>query len=154
MTHAPYSYRADPAVPAFDDSLPLLVFDGNCVLCSSGVNWMMQRDPQGTSQFAAIQQPLPQALYRHYGLNAARFDTFMVLKDGMAHTKWRGVLTAGKIMPAPWKWLGILGHIVPVFLGDAFYDWVQRNRIRWFGARDTCYVPTAAQKRRFISENA
>jgi hypothetical protein len=27
-----YSYRADPQVPKFDDSRPLLIFDGHCVL--------------------------------------------------------------------------------------------------------------------------
>ena len=35
-----YSYRADPAVPRFDDSEALIIFDGHCVLCSSGVQWM------------------------------------------------------------------------------------------------------------------
>ena len=32
MIPDPYSYRADPAVPAFDDSRPLFVFDNVCVL--------------------------------------------------------------------------------------------------------------------------
>ena len=41
MTYAPYSYRADTSVPAFDDSEPLLIFDGHCVLCASGVQWML-----------------------------------------------------------------------------------------------------------------
>ena len=28
-----YSYRNDPAVPAFPDERPIVIFDGNCVLC-------------------------------------------------------------------------------------------------------------------------
>ena len=90
MPAAAYSYRDDPAVPAFDDTLPIVIFDGFCVLCTSGVQWMMRRDPSGSSRFAVIQDPLPRALYRHYGLDAETFDTFMVLSDGIAHTRWAG----------------------------------------------------------------
>ena len=98
-----YSYRADPQVPKFDDSRPLLIFDGHCVLCSDGVNWMLDRDPEGTSRFAAIQEPIPRALYRHYDLDADRFDTFMVLADGRPYLRWAGALAAARTMAAPWS---------------------------------------------------
>ncbi len=149
MPPHPHSYRSDPAVPPFDDSQPLIIFDGHCVLCSSGVQFMLARDPHGTSLFAAIQEAVPQALYRHYGLDADRFDTFMVLSKGIPHVKWQGVLAAGRTMPPPWSWLAALGRLVPQAIGDRIYDWVQRNRIGWFGARDTCFVPdTRASVRR------
>ncbi len=152
MTSSPYSYRTDPSVPSFDDSAPLIVFDGLCVLCSSGVQFMLVRDPSGTSRFATIQTPLPQALYRHFGLNPDRFDTFMVLAGGRPHIRWAGVLAAARTMPAPWRWLAGFGRIIPTFLGDRLYDWVQRNRIAWFGGRAECLVPDAAQKRRFLMD--
>lgn len=150
----PYSYRCDPSVPKFDDSEPLVIFDGHCVLCSSGVVWMLAHDPEGSSRFATIQSPLPQALYRHYGLDAKTFDTFMVLRDGLPHLRWAGWLAAARTMPAPWRWLGRLGRIVPDFIGDPIYDLVQRNRFDWFGKRPTCFLPDAAQKRRFLGNAA
>lgn len=146
-----YSYRSDPAVPRFDDSAPLIIFDGHCVLCSSGVEWMLKRDPNGTSRHAVIQDPIPQALYRHYGLDAERFETFMVLADGIPYTRWAGTLAAARTMPAPWKWLGQLGRIVPDVIGDRIYDWVQRNRMSWFGAREQCFMPNAEQRARFLA---
>ncbi len=151
MSPAPYSYRADPAVPKFDDTAPLIIFDGLCVLCSTGVQSMIKRDPNGTTRFAAIQEPVPGALYAHYGLDADRFDTFMVLADGVSHLKWQGVLAAMRTLPLPWCWLGTLGRLVPNGIGDWIYDWVQRNRIGWFGARQACYVPAEADARRFLS---
>lgn len=150
MPPRPHSYRSDPAVPPFDDSQPLIVFDGLCVLCSSGVQFMLRRDPNGSSRFAAIQDPVPQALYRHYGLDAGRFDTFMVLSDGVPHVKWQGVLAAARTMPAPWRWLAGMGRLVPNVIGDRVYDWVQRNRIGWFGARETCFLPGTAASTRFL----
>jgi predicted DCC family thiol-disulfide oxidoreductase YuxK len=150
MPAALYTYRTDPAVPAFDDRVPLLVFDGHCVLCSSGVRWMLARDPRGTTRFATIQSPLSQALYRHYGLDATRFDTFMVLMNGRPYLRWAGWLSAARTMPTPWRWLGWLGRAVPDVVGDPLYDWVQRNRFAWFGKRDACFAPAAEAAGRFI----
>ncbi len=151
MSAKPYSYRDDPAVPAFDDSRPIVIFDGLCVLCSSGVQWMMERDPAGTSRFAVIQDPLPRALYRHYGLDAETFDTFMVLAGGVPYTRWAGVLAAARTMPQPWRALGRAGRLIPGIIGDPVYDWVQRNRLRWFGRREACRRQTAAETARFLT---
>ena len=145
-----YSYRDDPAVSAFDDSAPLYIFDGFCVLCSEGVKWMVRRDPDGNSKLLAVQSPLARALYEHYGLDPDKFDTFMVLKAGRPYFRYRGWLEAAKTMPAPWKWLGLAGHIVPEFFGDFFYDIIQRNRFDWFGKRETCLVPDAKTAARFL----
>jgi predicted DCC family thiol-disulfide oxidoreductase YuxK len=145
-----YSYRNDPAVPSFDDSQPLFVFDGVCVLCSEGVAWMVRRDPEGTSRFITVQSPLARAIYTHYGLDPDAFDTFMLLKDGVPYYRYRGWLEAAKTMPAPWRWLGFAGHIVPTFIGDAIYDVIQRNRFDWFGRRGSCFVPDAQSQSRFL----
>lgn len=150
MKYDAYSYRDDRTVPAFDDATPLMIFDGYCVLCSGGVRWMMKRDAHGAARFLAVQSPLARALYVHYGLDPDRFDTFLVLKDGVAYSKWRGWLEAAKTMPPPWKWLGVAGHIAPRPLGDAIYDLVQRNRFNWFGKREVCLAPNSAEKPRFL----
>jgi predicted DCC family thiol-disulfide oxidoreductase YuxK len=42
------------------------------------------------------------------------------------------------------------GWIVPPFLRDAVYDWIARNRYRWFGKRDTCFVPEGGLKDRVL----
>ena len=145
-----YSYRTDPAVPDFDNSRPILIFDGMCVLCSGGVQFMMRHDRSGTCSFATIQHPVPQALYQHYGLDATRFTTFMVLADGIPHTKWRGLLAAAKLMGGVWKVLGFVGGLLPSALGDLIYDVVQNNRLQWFGSRTSCYMPSQAERTRFL----
>ncbi len=155
MAAAAYSYRNDPAIPAFDDTRPIVIFDGLCVLCSSGVQWMLDRDPNGESRFAVIQDPLARALYRHYDLDADAFDTFMVLKDGLPHTRWAGVLVAARTLPQPWRAMGFAGRIVPDAVGNRIYDWVQRNRLKWFGERESCRSPEEGERSRFfISSDA
>jgi predicted DCC family thiol-disulfide oxidoreductase YuxK len=78
----PYSYRADPAVPAFPDDKALVVFDGVCVLCSGFAKFILKRDKAFAIRLATAQSSLGQALYRHYGLDANEFESSLVLADG------------------------------------------------------------------------
>ena len=129
MQRARYSYRSDPTVPVFDDSRPLVIFDGVCVLCSSGVQWMLRRDPDGATQFAVIQSRVPRALYRHYGLDANRFDTFMVLDAGRASTRWSATLAAALwAMDAPVYQPSILAGLSLGLLGASAALVAARNR--------------------------
>lgn len=150
MISPAYSYRDDATVPAFDDTKPLIIFDGLCVLCTWGVKFMMLYDPKGTSRFASIQDPVARAIYRHYGLDPDKFDTFMVMKEGRPYIKWAGVAAAARTMPFPWSALGFLAGILPRFAGDPLYDYIQRNRLRWFGSRDQCMVPDPEQRKRLL----
>ncbi|MFZ5617973.1 MAG: thiol-disulfide oxidoreductase DCC family protein [Pseudomonadota bacterium] len=150
MNQTAYSYRADQSVPWFDDAAPLFIFDGMCVLCSSGVQWMLKHDPNGKTRFIAVQSPLARAIYAHYGLDPDAFDTFMVLKNGVSYLRYRGWLEAAKTMPAPWRQLGFIGHAVPASIGDAIYDVIQKNRFRWFGRRKACLAPGPATRARFL----
>jgi predicted DCC family thiol-disulfide oxidoreductase YuxK len=42
-------------------------------------------------------------------------------------------------------------RVVPVFLRDAVYRFVARNRYRWFGRLDACRIPDASQRERFLA---
>src|SRR5262245_65046964 len=83
----PYSYRGDPAVPAFADDRALVVFDGVCVLCSGFARFILERDKRFAFRLATAQSPLGQALFRHYGLDAETFETNLVLADGIPYAK-------------------------------------------------------------------
>ena len=63
-----YSYRDDPAVPRWDDSHGLIVFDGVCILCAGFVQFVLRNDARGYFRFTTGQSPLGQALYKHWHL--------------------------------------------------------------------------------------
>ena len=48
-----------------------------------------------------------------------------------------------------WKLAGVL-KVLPRPLRDAVYDFVARHRYRVFGRYDTCPIPSAEHKNRFI----
>lgn len=142
-----YSYRADPAVPAFDDSRPVYVFDGECVLCSRGAAWLMRHDPAGRVRFTAAQGALGRALYAHYGLPVD--DSYLLLDRGRLYTATDGFLHLFALLGGWWRPLG-LGRIVPRGWRDAAYGMVARNRYRWFGRAEQCALLTAEQRTRLI----
>jgi predicted DCC family thiol-disulfide oxidoreductase YuxK len=131
--------------------LPLVIFDGKCVLCVGGVKWMLERD-NGKVMYGAIQQGSAKALYEKHGLDWEKFDTFMVLDAEGAHLRWKGVLAAARLMKFPYNVLGGIGKVVPSVVGDYLYDVLQRHRLAWFGVRDSCYVPSRSDRERFLHD--
>jgi predicted DCC family thiol-disulfide oxidoreductase YuxK len=143
----PYSYRTDPAVPAFDDSRPLFVFDGVCVLCSGGASWIMRRDPDARIAFTPAQGTIGQGLYRHYGL--AIDDTYLFLVGGRAYGLSEGYFQVARVLGGGWRAAAIL-RAFPRPLRDAAYRLVARNRYRWFGKAGHCELLSPEQRARLL----
>jgi predicted DCC family thiol-disulfide oxidoreductase YuxK len=147
LARAPYSYRDDPAVPPFDDSRPLFVFDGVCVLCSGGASWVMRRRRGARIAFASAQGPLGEALYRHYGM--AMDETYLFLVDGEAFGLSEGYFRVARAMGGPWRLAAAL-RVVTRVLRDAVYRLVARHRYRWFGKAEFCALLTPEQRDRLL----
>jgi predicted DCC family thiol-disulfide oxidoreductase YuxK len=146
----PYSYRADATVPQFPDDKPLVVFDGNCVLCSRGAQSLLKRDRRAVFRMTVAQSDLGQALYRHYGLNSVAFDTYLLIDSGLPYFKSDATARIVRRLPFPYSIAGLL-RWVPRSARDGVYDFIARRRIRWFGAQASCFVPSADERERFLS---
>ena len=142
-----HSYRDDATVPRFDDALPIVVFDGVCVLCSSSIDFILRHDREAGFRFLVAQSTLGQALYRHYGLPAENFDTVLVIEDGRLHTRLDAVAAVLRRLPMPWPLMGFVR-----FLPEFFYDLIARRRYRLFGKRDACLMPTPDLRARFLPD--
>ena len=146
----PYAYLRDADVPAFDDSHPIIIFDGECVLCSRFVRFVLAHDRAASMRFLAAQTPLGQALYRHFGLESRDYETYVLLEAGSARVKSDAALRIFALLGPPWSLLAA-GRVVPRLVRDAAYDFIARHRIRWFGARKACYAPGPEEAGRFIA---
>jgi predicted DCC family thiol-disulfide oxidoreductase YuxK len=67
-------------------------------------------------------------------------DTVLLEVGGKTYMRSTAILRIATQLPFPWPVLGIF-FLVPRKIRDALYDWVARNRKKWFGARSTCYIP-------------
>jgi predicted DCC family thiol-disulfide oxidoreductase YuxK len=146
---APYSYRTDPAVPAFPDDKVLVVFDGVCVLCSGLAKFILKRDRASAFRLTTAQSRLGEALYRHYGLDTEEFETNLVIAGGRPYAKLDSVAVAGARLGGAWRVLAVL-RLLPRPLADWLYDRVAQNRYALFGRTDSCMIPPPEWRERFI----
>ena len=136
-------------MPQFPDDKAVLFFDGVCVLCTGFARYVLRHDRRQVIRLCSAQSPLGQAIYRHYGLDTVNFTTNILLRDGAAYFKSDVFIEAMKLLGWPHAGAGLL-RLVPRLLRDRLYDPIARNRYRWFGERDSCYVPLPEEKQRFL----
>ena len=91
-----FSYRKDPSVPDFDDSDPLTVMDGECVLCSVGARLLARFDRKQEFRICRAQTTLGQALFSHYGLSFDDPESWLYIVDGHAYTSLDAMIRAGR----------------------------------------------------------
>ncbi len=151
MQRAPYDYRVDQAVPRFADDRPVIIFDGKCVLCSWFARFVLRTDRTGHFRLLAAQSTLGTALYTHFGLDPIRYETYVLVEEGKAFFRSDASIRIFEGLGAPWRIVAAIGRLVPRSLRDTLYDFIARHRLRWFGAREHCYLPDPSQADRFIS---
>lgn len=126
----------------------LLLFDGICNLCSSAVQFIIQRDPARRFRFASLQSKTGSQMLQKFGL-PQELNTLVLIEGDRVYTKSSAVLKIASQLRQPWPWLKVL-WIIPRFIRDFGYMWISRNRYRWFGKKQQCMVPTPENKERFI----
>jgi predicted DCC family thiol-disulfide oxidoreductase YuxK len=151
----PYSYRDDPAVPRFADDRPVIIFDGECVLCSGSAQFVMRRDKRKVYRLLAAQTPLGRALYAHYGLGAQDlhaydYETMILIADGTAMLKSEAVIRIAEGLGLPWS-LAAVFRVIPRSWRDRLYGVLARNRLRILGRRESCFMPSPADADRFLA---
>lgn len=142
----------DAAAPTrVADADGVMVFDGMCVFCSTGVQVLLRLDRTGAVRFSPIQSAYGAALARAAGVDPADPATFLFFDRGRPLQQSDAVAAVVERLPRPWRWAAVAGRL-PHRFRDALYDWIARNRYRLFGRRRSCLLPTAAQKARILTE--
>lgn len=145
----PFSYRADPAIPAFDDGGPVAFMDGECALCTRGARLICKVDRREEFRIAATQSDLGRAVLTHYGLDPADPDSWLYLEDGRAFTSIDAIIRVGRRVGGWGRLLAPLA-ILPRPVQDWLYRRLARNRYALLGRTDMCAVPDPALRRRLI----
>ncbi|MCR8826040.1 thiol-disulfide oxidoreductase DCC family protein [Pseudosulfitobacter koreensis] len=127
----------------------LIVFDGECVLCSGFFRFVLRHDHAQRFSFVTAQSPLGQALYKALDLNADDFETNLVIVNGLIYEKLDAFAAAMSAMGWPWRAFAAAKRM-PTVIKRPLYDVIARNRYRIFGRYDTCMVPDKDVRARFI----
>ncbi len=142
-----------PATAAIPRDKPIIVFDGMCVLCTANAQFVLKHDQTAKFRLAAMQGEVGAELMRQAGLDPLDPQSFILLDaaadGGQVWMSSDAVLHMWAELGWPWR-AGVIFKLVPRLIRDPIYRLIARNRYKWFGKRDSCWVPSPEQKRRIL----
>ena len=137
----------------------LVVFDGRCGLCNRAVRWLLHRDRRDRLRFAASESAKVAELLARHGMGMAelglRPDTILVVRDvgGAAESvlvRSDGVAALLRELPRPWPVVAAALNWIPRPVREQGYRLIARWRYRIWGRLESCPVPTAEERGRFL----
>lgn len=137
------------AVVASSRAAPVILFDADCNLCNGSVQFVIRRDPRARFRFAGLRSVAGRAALAAAGVQASLPDSIVLVRGNRVLMKSAAALAIARGLRLPWPLLTVF-WLVPYPLRDLVYDWVARNRYRWFGKRQQCWVPTSELRSRFL----
>ena len=127
---------------------PIVFFDDVCSMCNWFVSLVVRADKQGVIRFAPLRGETARRLLPPLPDDPTRWSMLYLDEQGL-HSHSDASLAIYRRLGGIF-WPLSLFRFVPRFLRDPVYRLVSRNRYRWFGRQETCRVPTAAERSRFL----
>jgi predicted DCC family thiol-disulfide oxidoreductase YuxK len=130
-------------------SHPIVLFDGVCNLCNRSVQFLLKRDRRKQFLFASLQGKTGQEILKKFSLPANDFNSFILIEGDELYTRSTAVLRILRKLGGAWALLYVF-IIIPPFIRNPVYNFIARNRYKWFGKKEECWVPTPELKQRFL----
>jgi predicted DCC family thiol-disulfide oxidoreductase YuxK len=135
-------------------SRPVLLYDGLCGFCNGTVQFILRHDNRKTMMFAALQSDYGKSILARYAeLEGTDSLVFVEPADGakreMVFERSTAALHVIKYLGGFWT-LALASYVIPRSVRDYFYDQFARRRYRWFGKYDSCVLPSAEARARFM----
>lgn len=131
------------------DGHAVIVFDGVCVLCNGWVGFLLEHDRRQRYRFAAMQTQAGRNLLQANGLDADDPMSFLLLDDKGASIDSDAIIAVLIGLGGVWR-AAAMFRLLPRGMRDPAYRWLARNRYRWFGKKESCYLPADSQRERFL----
>lgn len=127
----------------------IILFDGPCNLCNKWVHFVLKRDPKAYFVFASLESKAVRDFLVKNNIDPNQNDSVVLITAESIDLRSRAVFKILRELTPFWNLFGIV-RFLPPKLGDVLYDWVAKNRYRWFGKNSSCLVPEPKYRNRFI----
>jgi predicted DCC family thiol-disulfide oxidoreductase YuxK len=133
------------------DNKKLIMFDGVCNLCNSSVLFVIKRDKKDVFMFAPLQGETGQLIINEYNIDTTQTDSIILYdkENVKIYSKSTAALKVAKHLGFPFN-LSVIFHVIPAFIRDWVYDYVAKNRYKWYGKKHACMIPTPELKAKFL----
>ena len=129
----------------------IILFDGVCNLCDSSVQFIIKHDKKDVFRFVAFQSELGIEICNYIGVDRTKIDSIILYNPGVAYYyKSSAVLEIGDKLGGIYSLVSIF-KILPEKLRNYIYDYIAKNRYRWYGKKESCMIPTPELKAKFLN---
>lgn len=128
----------------------IILFDGVCNLCNSSIDFILKRDKNNRFLVGALQEEAGRIILEKFNTQVDYLDSLVLVEEGKIYFRSTAALKISRHLSGLWPLLyGFI--LLPAFLRDPIYDWIGKNRYRWFGKKSTCRLPSPEEKAKFLT---
>lgn len=127
---------------------PILLFDGECGFCNKSVQFFLKREKSKTMQFVPLQSEKGKALRKYFEIGDD-IDSLILIRNYNAYIKSCAALRLTLYMKGLWPMMTVF-LIIPPFMRNFIYDWIARNRMKFFGRVESCELIPVEDRKRFL----
>ncbi|WP_080875035.1 thiol-disulfide oxidoreductase DCC family protein [Oceanobacillus timonensis] len=132
--------------------MKMILFDGECNVCDSFVQFILNKDQENQFLFTSLQSEAGEFIREKYRV-PDDLDSVLFIDGEKICMKSDAALNVLQKLPLPWKLL-TAGKMLPYSIRDAVYDFIARNRHKWFGKKQSCRLPTPQERKQFVETKA
>ena len=128
----------------------LILFDGICNLCNASVLYVIKRDKANIFIFTPLQSKIGAQIFEAYNVDPKQIDSVALYEPdkGLSYKSTAAIKIASKLeFPSS---LLVIFYIIPVFIRNLVYDYIAKNRYKWYGKRESCMVPSSELEDKFL----
>ena len=128
----------------------LILFDGVCNLCNSSVQYVIKHDKKNQFMFTALQSEIGKQIIKAHNINTNKIDSILLYtpEKGIDYKSTAALKTATQL-GFPQNLMTVF-FIIPAFIRNWVYDYIAKNRYKWYGKKESCMIPTPELKSKFL----
>lgn len=128
----------------------LILFDGVCNLCNSSVQYVIKNDKNNVFLFAPLQGETGKKILEHYQIDRSKMDSIILFTNKQKlYYKSTAALKIARKLNTPVNLLSAF-LIIPPFIRNGIYNYIAKNRYKWYGKQNECMIPTENLKEKFL----
>lgn len=131
------------------NSYSILIFDGECNLCNNWVKLVLRFDKKQRFKFCSLQSEQGRKLIGDQISLENLPQTVVLIENEKLYTRSTAAIRVVQQLAFPVSML-VVFKIIPVKVRDVVYNWIARNRYKWFGKQESCMVPEPEIIHRFL----
>lgn len=128
----------------------IVLFDGVCNLCDTAVNKIITADKDDQFRFVSLDADKGKEILNYIGIDRAKIDSIVLYEPGIAYyIKSKAAFQIASTLGGMYSLIGVFSFL-PKGLTDPLYDYIAKNRYKWYGKKESCMIPSEDIKQKFL----